>query len=58
MTQPANAPAKTPPPAPSGKKQGCGGRAFFTSKKGKRYYAKDYGYHCWPFGGNSDNPKK
>jgi hypothetical protein len=23
---------------------------FFTSKKGKRFYAKDYGHKVWPIG--------
>ncbi|HUE70317.1 MAG TPA: hypothetical protein VMP01_05455 [Pirellulaceae bacterium] len=27
-------------------------RPYFT-KNGKRYYAKDYGYRSWPFGGSS-----
>jgi hypothetical protein len=25
-------------------------RTFFTSKKGKRFYAKDYGHPVWPIG--------
>jgi hypothetical protein len=32
------------------------GRTYFTSKSGKRFYAKDYGYKCWPIG-KSGPPK-
>lgn len=30
-------------------------RPYFTSKKGKRFYAKDYGYKSWPFGRKPDS---
>jgi hypothetical protein len=39
------------------KRQGQG-RAYFTSKSGKRFYAKDYGYKCWPIGGGKPKGKK
>jgi hypothetical protein len=25
-------------------------RAFFTTRNGRRVYAADYGYKCWPIG--------
>lgn len=25
-------------------------RAYFTTRNGRRVYAKDYGYKCWPIG--------
>jgi hypothetical protein len=33
------------------------GRTYFTSKLGKRFYAKDYGHKCWPFGNRPKKPK-
>ncbi|MDB5293126.1 MAG: hypothetical protein JWL69_4367 [Phycisphaerales bacterium] len=27
-----------------------GPAAYFTSSKGQRFYAVDYGYKCWPIG--------
>ncbi|MDB5320110.1 MAG: hypothetical protein JWN40_1741 [Phycisphaerales bacterium] len=35
-----------------------GPRAFFTSRKGKRFYAVDYGYKAWPIGKNGPRKKK
>jgi hypothetical protein len=34
-------------------------RAFFTSKRGKRFYAAAYGYKAWPIGksGNANRSK-
>lgn len=33
-----------------GSKGGSGGVAWITLKTGKRIYAKDYGYKCFPIG--------
>lgn len=45
-------------PAPGNPKK-TPGRAYFTHwRNGKRYYARDYGYGCWPFGGSGKNPPK
>ncbi len=32
-----------------GGRRGSGNcRAFFTTRNGRRVYARDYGYKCWP----------
>jgi hypothetical protein len=34
-----------------GAKRGSGNcRAWFTTRNGRRIYASDYGYRCWPIG--------
>jgi hypothetical protein len=43
------------PATPGEKSPGFG--AYFTSKKGKRFYAADYGYKAWPIG-KSGKPRK
>jgi hypothetical protein len=38
--------------------QAPGPRSFFTSRKGKRFYAVDYGDKAWPIGKNGQPGKK
>jgi hypothetical protein len=42
---------KTPQPSSgAGSTKPVKFRAYFTTKNGKKIYAKDYGHPCWPIG--------
>lgn len=44
--------AKRKPPPP-GKGGSSNIRAYFTTRKGEKIWAKDYGYEGWPIGGRT-----